>query len=510
MKMKIAALILACLMIVPFIASCGQKNEGAGRNTDVQTTDASTGGDETEDDSVTASQAEIKEIMDYVNDVASKIEVGGIDFTWFGPSNVAVNAPEKDEETGDIMSDAVYYRQRDIEEIYGVKWHNEWGENGEDVADKAENEVMAGGDSYDLVYGSVRSAGTPMLNAGILRTTNDLEYVDLDQRWWLGSLRDTFSINGRLFFLIGPIVVNSYTDTNIILFNKDVTAMFNMDDIEIYDSVKDGKWTIDRMLEVASKIPENASGTGVYRYIEPVGFPFLFSSGLTITKFDEEGTPYVESTLPKEYSDLADKLCAVFSDESQSMFAYYDKEKKDFIEKYDIDQEDAFADGKGLFYFVNAADALYLRNYDVSFGILPMPKLSASQKQYYSFANSWLGGAVYFLKTVKNISMSDSIAESMAALSQIYVKDAYYTKLLKSQAIFDMESRDMLDIIYSTKIYDMADLYAGGNLDNWGEIINVIDKAIRYDSSTFASDYRANARVASMNIRMLIKTLDND
>ena len=368
---------------------------------------------------------------------------------------------------------------------------------------------MASGDSYDLVYGSVRSAGTPMLNAGILRLTNDLEYVDLDQRWWVASLRDTFSINDRLYFLIGPIVVNSYTDTNIILFNKDVTAMFGMDDTEIYDTVKAGKWTIDKMFEVASTIPENSSGKGVYRYIEPCGFPFLFSSGLTITKFDENGTPYVEESLPKEYSDLADKLSVVFSDESQSMFANWDKEQKNFEEKYSIDQEDAFSDGMGLFYFVQAADALYLRNYDVSFGIVPMPKMTDTQKEYYSFANSWAGSAVYFPKTVKDITMSDSITESMAALSQIYVKDAYYTKLLKSQAIFDLESRDMLDIIYNTKIYDMADLYAGGNLDNWGEIINVIDKAIKYDSSTFASSYRSSARVVSFNIRQLIRTLDN-
>ena len=40
----------------------------------------------------------------------------------------------KNEETGEIMSDAVYYRQRDVENIYGVKWNNEWGENGDDVA----------------------------------------------------------------------------------------------------------------------------------------------------------------------------------------------------------------------------------------------------------------------------------------------------------------------------------------------------------------------------------------
>ena len=506
MKIKILALILSCLVIVPFAVSCSK--DGGGSADDTKATEALTKDEET-DDSVTASQAEINEIMEYVDETASKISVEGTDFTWFGPNNVGMNAPEKDEESGDVMSDAVYYRQRDIAEIYGVNWQNEWGENGADVADKVTNEVMAAGDSYDLVYGSVRSAGTPMLNAGILRTVNDLEYVDLDQRWWIDSLRDTFSIRDNLYFLIGPIVVNSYTDTNIVLFNKDVTAMFGMNDLDLYDSVKTGKWTIDRMFEMASEIPENISGSSVYRYIEPCGFPFLFSSGLTITKFDEEDTPYIEDTLPKEYSDLADKLSSVFSDESQSMYANYDKEKKDFDEKFGIGAEEAFTNGQGLFYFVQAADALYLRNYDVSFGIVPMPKLTESQKDYYSFANSWLGSAVYFPKTVKNLPMSDSIAESMAALSQIYIKDAYYTKLLKGQTIFDLESRDMLDIIYSTKIYDMADLYAGGNLDNWGEIINVIDKAIKYDSSTFASDYRASATVVTYNIKALLKVLEN-
>ncbi|MBQ2468939.1 MAG: hypothetical protein II503_04565, partial [Clostridia bacterium] len=60
MKIKIPALILALLMVVPIAASC-HKNEGAGRQIDSQATGAATAGDETEDDSVTASQAEINE-----------------------------------------------------------------------------------------------------------------------------------------------------------------------------------------------------------------------------------------------------------------------------------------------------------------------------------------------------------------------------------------------------------------------------------------------------------------
>ena len=38
---------------------------------------------------------------------------------------------------------------------------------------------------------------------------------------------------------------------------------------------------------------------------------------------------------------------------------------------------------------------------------------------------------------------------------------------------------------------------------------SMIDKAIKYDSSTFASSYRSSARVVSFNIRQLIRTLDN-
>ena len=504
-KIRILALVLAILMLSAVLCACKDDGGSDGKQTEAATKPA----DETGSSSLSEEEAEKKAIYDYVDEIAGRLNVSGTTFTWFGPDNVGINAPEKAQESGDIMSDAVYYRQRDIEQYFGVKWENTWGDNGEDVALQAIEEVLAGGDSYDLVYGSVRSAGTPMLNSGILRVTNDLEYVDLDREWWIASLRDTFSINDRLYFLIGPIVVNSYTDTNIILFNKDVTAMFGINDTELYDTVKDGKWTIDKMFEFASKIPENSSGTGTYRYLSPVGFPFIFSSGMTITKFDNDGTPYIEDTLPKGYSDLVDKLSAVFSDSSQSMYSFYDKEKMGFEEKYGIGEDEAFADGKALFFYVESGAALYLRSYDVPFGILPMPKLNNSQKQYYSYANPMGGSAVYFLKTVKNLTMSDAIAESMAALSQIYVKEAYYTKLLKSQAIFDMESRDMLDIIFSTKIYDMADLYAGGDLNNWGAIIVVIDNAIRYDSSTFASGYKSNAKIVSMNIKQLLRTLNS-
>ena len=73
--------------------------------------------------------------------------------------------------------------------------------------------------------------------------------------------------------------------------------MYGINDSDLYDSVKDGTWTIDKMFEFASAIPENPQGTGTYRYIEPGGRSFLYAAGYTITKFDENGIRIINQVI---------------------------------------------------------------------------------------------------------------------------------------------------------------------------------------------------------------------
>ena len=171
--------------------------------------------------------------------------------------------------------------------------------------------------------------------------------------------------------------------------------------------------------------------------------------------------------------------------------------------------EEMFNADKGLFLFPTTGAAKYMRSYDVPFGILPIPKLTENQKDYCCSASSWSVGAVYVLKTARDTEMIGKVTEAMAALSQIYVKEAYYDKLLKAQSIFDIESTEMLDIIFSSKVYDMADLYCGGNIDNLGDFIKALVRGFTYDNSNFASEYKSNAKIANINIKTLIRTLEN-
>ena len=495
MKIKLPALLFAALMAVSVLVGCGR----GGSNKPGGDKPSNENNHETEED---------RAIKDYVIELSEGASYEGQTFTYLGGRDE--NYPIKEEETGDIRSDALFKRQRDLEEIYGIDWENVLVDGSDEAADQTINEVMAGGDSFDLVNGYVRSVGRPTLNARVLMEMQDLDHIDLEREWWNQAMWDSYAIDGKLYFLLGPINVCHYSDTHIVIFNKSVTEMYGINDSDLYDSVKDGTWTIDKMFEFASAIPENPQGTGTYRYIEPGGRSFLYAAGYTITKFDENGLPYVEEKLPREFSDLSDKIVPVFTDAAQSVFE--NPKKQETIEdKYGASVDELFDDDRGLFMFPNTGAVEYMRQYDVRFGILPMPKLTESQQNYYCLSESYGGGstgAVYVPKTVRDPEMVGRITESMAALSQIYIKDAYYNKLLKGQGIFDMESADMLDIIFTSKVFDMADLYCEGDLNSLGPFIKAIEENMKHDNSNFSSDYFANARLANLNIKILINSLD--
>ena len=491
MKKRIFALLLVAVMLAAALVGCG----GSNAKKRPKNNSNSNAYDSEED----------REIKEYVVGLSEDASYDGETFTYMG--GWSDNFPAKEEETADILSNALFYRQRDIEDLYGVKWVNHNVDGSDACKDTVINEVMAGGDSYDLVNGFVRSVGRPTLNAGVLMEMQDLSCVDLDREWWNQHMWDSYALDGKLYFLLGPINIYNYLDTFVIMFNKNVTETFGISDADLYKSVLDGTWTIDRMFEVASAVPENKTGNGTYRYLEPEGMAFLYGSGYRITLFDEDGKPYVPDKLPQEFSDLADKITPVFTDKTQTVFA--DSKKNENVDKkYGMDTDEIFDSDQGLFLYSTSGAVESMRKYDVVFGILPMPKLTESQPDYYSATSSWSVGAVYAPKTVRNPEMTGRITESMAALSQIYVREAYYEKLLKGQSIFDSESADMLDIIFSTKVYDMADLYCDGDLNNLGPFIDAIGRALTYDNSNFSSAYFANAKIANLNIMILLRTLD--
>lgn len=494
MKKSLISIILALVMASSLLASCGS---GSSKKTETTSSTKSTA------TSTETTDPDTAEVDSYVSDLASGKNYDGKTFTYIG-RNGDNNFPEKEEITGSLTSDALYNRQREIEEKFSVKWvNNTDSQDGPAVADKVTQEVMAGGTSYDLVFGNLQTCGQTLFTGGVLMNINDTS-IDLSKKWWVSGLNDMFAIDGKMYFLIGSIVTNNFTNSSCVLYNKQVASDYSISGL--YDLVNSGEWTIDKMLEVASAVPAvTSTSTGTFRFTGLDGVNMLFAAGYRITNFDADGTPTVEKTLPSGWSDLADKVSAAMGDKTQAM---YWESSDTFETTYGTKNiGSGFVDGRALFYFDNTGEVSALREEDVEFGVLPMPKKDTSQTNYYSFCSPWNSGGVYIPKVVQDTDMSSVIADAMGALSQKYVKTAFYDKLLKGRSVSDGESRDMLDIIFAGNTYDLCTFYAGGNMNTAGEYLETINKAISKDSSSFASSYAGQAKVISNTLKQLVQKI---
>jgi len=494
MKSRILSIVLALLMCSAVLVSCK----------DAQNTEVTSG----TQNSVTAEKPpEIAKVDDYVQALADSSKIEGNTFTYVGGSQQA----EFDEETGNIENDALYKRQRDLEDILGIKWVA--GTVQEDansttkhaVIDSVKRSVMANTKDYDLVAGTLLVVGQPLFNGQCLEDVSQFSTLNLDEEWWPATLRDTHSLSDKLYFLTGPIMTSYYSDGGCILFNKNVAEDFGIE--EPYQLVKDGIWTFDKMTEIVSAIPSNPDGSGTYRYGDPDAFTILFGLGYQVTKFSEEGTPLVEKSLPQSLSDIADKVSVIMGDNTQSAHCRITPTYENDEEKYGKTFDDMFTDGSIFLYFGNTGTAAALRENDVEFGVLPPPKADNSQKEYRSYAGSWASMFCYVPVCTSNIATTDVVLEAMAALSLKHIKPAYYDKILKGRSTHDTDSREMIDIIMKTKIYDIVDVYSLGDINRPGPFVSAIEKAIVYDSSSLATDYMVYSKMGNNKIREIMSRI---
>ena len=121
-----------------------------------------------------------------------------------------------------------------------------------------------------------------------------------------------------------------------------------------------------------------------------------------------------------------------------------------------------------------------MRDWDVKFGILPMPKYSATQTTYNHYAD---GNCLNLLAipTGKNAKL-DKIAfalEAMCIESVGTLNPAFYDKALRGRYSYDVESGEMLDIILDSMFVENANLFKGDNEnDGWGIIHKEIISAV--------------------------------
>ncbi len=151
--------------------------------------------------------------------------------------------------TGDEINDAVYERNKHVEERLGVAFVNimEHEANANTYIGKVATVIQAGTHEYDIMAATCHTTLNQSLN-GILRDMRELEYFDFDKPWWSQGFNKVVEYKGSQFAATGSMLLSLYRFTFVTVFNKEMFDNYKVP--YLYEDVKAGTWTLDRRIEL--------------------------------------------------------------------------------------------------------------------------------------------------------------------------------------------------------------------------------------------------------------------
>ncbi|MCL2771887.1 MAG: hypothetical protein FWD71_00940 [Oscillospiraceae bacterium] len=480
---KIIALILIVTMIFICVSftSCGNsKNNGGTDNNNTTATIAT-------DNSGNAATAETttEKMLPDVPDA----DYGGYEFKILLSVNSLLPTMWDDftaeQETGDTLNDAVYARNSYIEDKYNIKITTVPTAVSDNMdrptAQKMlKNSISAGDHSYDAAL-LAGYATCNLASGGFLMDMNAMPPLDLTKPWWDQAANRDLMIKNKMFYTTGDIsnVVNEATYA--ILFNKKLIQDYGLDDP--YALVKNGQWTYSKLVEMGEAVGADLNGDGKMDANDLFGALVWDDSMMGVVNSIGEKCAKVNDSGEIELTLNNQRVVDAF--DTYINFAL-DKNHALSYQRNDWDGTNAnimFNNNQALFYIQIMELVVRLRAMDVDFGVIPYPKLDTTQTDYYSTVSSWHSGFVCVPTSQEDATRTAAILEAMAAESMYTLKPAYYDIALKGKYVRDTESEEMLDLIFSTKIYDLGWMYQIGGYNE--QIMNLF----RNNKTDFASMY---------------------
>lgn len=413
---------------------------------------------------------------------------------------------DTDELDGEIINDAVYNRNLTIENKYDVKITCIYDQYLTYEANVTKN-VRAGDDFADVLL-SMGHDIPRLYNQNVFYNLLNVPHLGFDKPWWDQNATESFTLAGYMPFGVSDLTLLDKGVTSCVYFNKQLAQDYSLGNL--YELVYNNEWVFDKIIELGKKVSQDINGDSVYDQNDifglvcdddPVFMLFNGGGGRHITK-DGEGYPQLSFANEYNFTMIKYYLESIMYDETLT----YNASFNDTIKKaYDM-----FADNQGLFLFMYLNTAVRLRNMETDFGILPIPKYQASQDNYGCAVSVFGTNLISVPLTSQDLDRTGVILEALSAESRYTVIPAFYDVVLKDKFTRDVESTDMLDIIISSRVYDVGDFYGLANFpDNF---LRITGKASHLtgiqQTSDIASFYAKREKALTKALNDLIKIID--
>ena len=398
-----------------------------------------------------------------------------------------------EELNGDVFNDAVFNRNKAIEEKYNIKITLARSDINE-ITNSVRKMIGAGDDNYDLIYQRQHEV-MAMIMGGMFFNLNDVPYIDFEKPWWDKRSVDDFSLGGKVYMAASDISTTSQETIGCILFNKALAQDYALENL--YEVVARGDWTLDYVTETTKNMAKDLNGDGKLDANDFI--PFIGGDLLTTILFNGAGSRFAE----KDEDDMP--FCNFNTERNIDVcnkildFMY---NPQLYLNESDGAGEPMFRNNQSIFMMAQMMSVRKLRDMELDFGVLPSPKYDKSQGEYYSCVSIHQAGLASVPVTLSDPERTGIIIEALSAESRYTVQPAYYDISLKGKYVRDEESADMLDILFTTRLYDLGSVgHFGGFETEWLRMVSNKKRDI-------VSLYEKSEKMIQSDIDKLIKAID--
>jgi len=489
MKITKKTILFLAVLLVFIMSSCSEGSDAKSGDPDI-----ANGADKA------AGENEQEDLAAEIQDSLPEADYGGYDFRIYMRDTVQTNKDFYIEsETGDQLDDAIYRRNKKIEERFNINLkfyfypYEDWAMSDLSKIIKTED------DGFDMAAIHGATVFTMAADNLVLDWRENMPYINLSAPWWPDNIIDNLSIFNKLYGATGDITYLYLDYTGCILFNKE---LFQDLGIEYpYTDVTSGKWTVDKFMSIVKQGRTDLNGDGVIapdsdRYglniyngwCYPI--EIFYCGGDRVISIDKDGFP--ELTM---YNERTANIYEKFTDMINSGAVYINEINS---------STDIFKDKRALFANNALAMVTEYRILDFEIGILPLPKYDENIPKYFAPLNQNTTSIVVPV-TSPDTERTSMIIEAFAAEGYRSITPAYYEISLKTKQARDDESLEMLDYIRDGILCDYGQIdvtLVGGGLNNFGaQLVGAQYSEIQNPSFTLL--YERNVGIVEQNIEKL-------
>jgi len=449
-KKRLTALLLALCMILPMAACTGNTPE-----TEAEETKDYAGVSTDLPESGTETEAETEPYINLYEDL------GEADFNEYEFRIVfAYEGKESfvlmEDYTGEPVDNAVFEANAKVMDLAKIKLSPVYSE----VPLDAVRAANASGDLYfDLATDYAPTVGNATINGTLLNLYN-LPHINWEAEWWPQFTLDSLAFHDTITMFSNYSSYESCYSTKAIFANMDLIDKYGLE--HPHDLLNQNRWTMDQLMAMTKNANDDINGDGimdretdVWGFVE-VGYIWGYFEGWNIEIYDK--TPDGEGLCLNIGEDIANIM--------EKMYYWLnDSPGVSFTSKY----LSTFATGEyvaGLFKNKNimfvyndiGPTVKTLMNTDISYAILPLPKLDETVPEYYSGNMDW----PYCVPKVypkKNYDMLGFVLEAMAIAGYEKIYPAYVETALKYRYSPTEDDSEVIDMIFQNRIMGFSYIY---------------------------------------------------